>query len=178
MNPKRQDTDLKLQQGIQKHFKSKTISFGGGDHKIADVVGTLQSNVEAWNQHDQARLSAHQMYVKAEASEQATAPTRRALTTYIIAHFGESSPVLSDFGIPLKKDRRKLNTDERVMMVKRIRATRAARGTMSKRERNAIHGVVSDDSSDVTPAPTPAPAPVVVAPVAAPVAQPVTSPQS
>lgn len=158
----KRNSDMKLQQGIAQHFKGKTIAFGGGEHKLADVTGLLQNNVDMWNKHEQAKLVSHDALVKANASEAAIAPTRRALVAYVVAHFGASNPLLADFGITPKKDRRSLNTDEKSLMVKRIRATREARGTMGKREREKIHGTI--DGAPVVVAQTPAPPVVVQAP--------------
>ncbi len=159
------NSDMKLQQGIAMHFKGKTIAFGGSERKLADVTGLIQNNVDTWTKHEQAKLAAHDALVKANASEMAVAPTRRQLVAYIVAHFGASSPILADFGITPKKDRRALNIDEKSMMVKRILATRSARGTMGKRERAKIHGSV--DAAAPVVIQTPAPPAVVQAPALA-----------
>jgi hypothetical protein len=64
------------------------------------------------------------------------------------ANYGESNPVLSKYGVPVKKARAKLTGKAIVQKSDKAQATRAARGTKGKKQKKDIHGVV--------PAPAPA----------------------
>jgi hypothetical protein len=139
-----QSIDSKFQAGTNKNFAAnKTLAFGGYSFTATALDAAFQRNIDAHDQSDADKLTAHASLVKAEQSEQTTAPIRAAYKAWLIAFYGPSSPTLADFGIAPKKPRRALTTEQQTVKVQKLRATREARGTLGKREKAGIHGTVN-----------------------------------
>jgi hypothetical protein len=64
----------------------------------------------------------------------------RALQTAARAHVGESSPDITRFGFKENKKHKKLTSEEAAARAEKMRATRAARHTMGKRQKKEVHG--------------------------------------
>jgi hypothetical protein len=78
-----------------------------------------------------------------------------ATTAYVKAAYGNSPDVLADFGIQTKA-RVPLTVDAKLTAAAKRAATRAARHTMGKRQKNAIKGDVTGVLvTPVTSTPTP-----------------------
>ena len=93
--------------------------------------------------------------------ENAQAPALRtvmgALVSYVKLTYGKSPDVLADFGITPRKAPTPTTTEKKVVAVAKRASTRKARGTTSKKAKQAIHGSVVD----VVMTPVEAVAPVV-----------------
>ncbi len=79
----------------------------------------------------------------------------RAYTSFLRATFTTATAQLGDFGLQAPKARQPLPTEKRAAATAKLRATRAARGTTSKKQKLAIKGDVTGVT--VTPITTPAP---------------------
>ena len=68
------------------------------------------------------------------------------LAPMVVGMFGETGA--AKCGIEKAKERAPLSTEQRALMKARNQATRAARGTMGKKQKAAIHGVVADPTQN------------------------------
>jgi hypothetical protein len=139
----------------RQYLANKTLVLHGKAMKAGDVVELFQTQVTVLQQADALRLS----WSKAVAANKATwatqiAPTIAALKTYVAAMFGPDSAEYAAFGFAVKQVKRSIVN--KVAAVAQSLATRAARHTLGKNQRQAIKGVVQ---TSATPAVAPASAP-------------------
>ena len=67
----------------------------------------------------------------------------RDLRTFLRATFGTAATPLADFGLTPLKAPRPLDSEQRAAATAKLRATRLARGTTSKKQKLAIKGDVT-----------------------------------
>jgi hypothetical protein len=154
--------------GIKKDLQNvASIPIGGSTYTMVALEQLVQSRIDAVNRV----LTAKAQWTEATAAFKALDPqvskVVRGLRDYVINAFGETSPVLADFGFePPKKGT--LTPEENVARAEKAAATRKARGTLGKKQKAKIKGTV------VTTAPATAPsAGVAATPTASPAAAPV-----
>jgi hypothetical protein len=134
--------------------------------RLADAITALNA----------AHASVKDGVAALRATETKVGPVIRAYTSFLRATFSTATAQLGDFGLQAPKAHQPLPTAKRVAATAKLRATRTARGTTSKKQKLAIKGDVTGVT--VTPITTPAPAsppaapagpaPVATTPVAAP----------
>jgi len=179
MNPKitnrtsQETANQKLIDGFTKHSATlATLVIGGTSYKTADVITVVQGLVNSakavvtsratW----QAAVSAD----KAERSKQKTFMS--GVRQSLLVAFGGSIDVLADFGLAPHKARTAPTPEQKQAAAAKAKATRAARHTMSTKQKKAVKGDVTgitvtvnsastaQRSGDVTKAPTTPVAPV------------------
>ncbi len=158
--------------GIETHIKNGKVevSINGQTMKVSEVGAVFQASLDAQT----AVTSARGKY-KVALTTRAAAETQRRLVdegmkNYVIGRFGADSEAAHDFGYSLRKVT-KPDAETKANAVKLGQATREARGTMGKKERLKIKGVLPSDA--VATAATAAPVVTSAAPAsAAVVAQP------
>jgi hypothetical protein len=174
---------LKLAAGTQKHLGTAAELFvDGGSITPAQVIANLneyaalRADVESAKAAYQAKLAVEQKQ---------GAPLRSFYGAYIrfvhVAYDGAPA-VLVDFGLAPKKARAPLTTEQRAAVKAKAAATRAARGTLGKKQKLLVKGQVTGVVVTPVTATPPASAPpkgtttatnagtapgVVVAPIAA-----------
>jgi hypothetical protein len=141
----------------KQYLANRTLVLHGKAMKVADVVELFQTQVTALQQADALRTS----WSQAVATNRTTwasqiAPTIAALKTYVAAMFGPESAEYAAFGFAAKQPKRSVVS--KVAAVAQNLATRAARHTLGKKQRQAIKGVVQ---TPATPAVASASAPAV-----------------
>ncbi|MGD0525123.1 MAG: hypothetical protein ABSE49_08270 [Polyangiaceae bacterium] len=158
-----------LSEGTTKHFTnaSQVLTIGGVSYTVAQVSANLQEIVDLRNATTSAQASAK----AAVAAEAAKLPPLllflAAYVAYVKATFGNSPTVLADFGVPTKKARKPLTTEQKAAASAKAKATRAARGTKGPVAIQEVTGNVIGVT--VTPITTPeAPATAPATPPAAP----------
>ena len=135
------ESGRRLQDGIKKHFKSsRSITIAGHDYRPEDLVKVLQEEIDAADAVEAARLGWSAAVRTSKELQQNTAPMKRALRGFVASMFGDTSAVLSDFGLKPRKARKAMTVDEKVLVVGKLRATRAARHTMGKRQKQQVVG--------------------------------------
>lgn len=154
-----QKLDAKLLTGLKVLFeKSKTITFQGDTYtykELHDLLAQSAGLAAATEKADEAASTA----LKAErAFEAGFKGVRAGLKKYVKTQLGESNPALVGFGIQPAKQRKSQNLDTKVEALQKREATRKARGTMGKVQKQKIKGVVN--AAPQAPAPQPAPQPV------------------
>jgi hypothetical protein len=164
----RQAEDRKILAGVSKHI-TKNIVLNGASVSPKDLTIALQSVMTAEDACDDLRMKLSEAVKSQRAAEKSTKVLKASLKQYVIAHFGDSNPAITDFGYTPRKVAQK-TVAEKYLTVEKQLATRAARHTMGSQQKAAIHGQVD--------APAPQPQPAAAAPAPAPVAapQPVAAP--
>ncbi len=148
--------------GTQKHFASANFTLVGTAYTSATLVTTLTSLANALS----AVLSAHagvKAALTALAKVNATVgPVEQAYRRCVLAAFASAPQELADFGVPAPKARTPRTSAQNAAAAAKAKATRAARGTTSKKKKLAVKGDVTGVS--ITPVTTPAaPAPSLAA---------------
>ena len=129
-------------EGIGAHLGSVTqVTLLGVTFTMPALVKLLQKLVDAGNAVESAKTKLHDA-VQAERSEvQTDSPFVRAFKRYLLAMFKDAA-VLASFGLAPSKPRAVPTSDEVVAAVVKRRATRVARHTMGKKQKQSIHGTV------------------------------------
>jgi hypothetical protein len=164
--------------GIQKHFPNGNFTLGNTAFTTASLVQLLQSLADAMTALDTAQKSAKDALTTKLGTETKVAPVLQALRSFILAAFSNATQSLADFGFQAPKARTPLTSEQKAAAVAKARATRAARGTTSSKQKLAISGnvtgvTITPNTAPASPSPTasnassaPAPAPTsAVAPV-------------
>ena len=132
--------------GLKKHEGTlSSLILGGTTSSTADLVAALQFRLDAANAVD----SAHAAWRAAvRADYEARAHTKVLLSDLrqtLLAAFRGSIETLADFGLVGRKPR-VISPETLVVAAQKARATRAARHTMGKRQREAIEGTLPTPS--------------------------------
>ena len=133
------------------NLEGKTLPLAGKAWKESDLSEQFQATIDAIN----AVAPAREAWVKAAAEAAAAMATIKpimvALRAYILGVYGPGSAIANAFGFPGRKQGKPSAATVAVRVLKSL-ATRKARMTMSKKQRQSIKGVVT--SSDVAAAVT------------------------
>ena len=123
------------------------IAINGVVHKATDVIEIYQRSLDT-----RAACSTKRAEMKAALSDRAAAEAQRreadrALKAYVVNQFGVSSQEAMNFGFPPPKTAAR-SVDSKALAVARAKATRKARHTMGRKQKEQIKGTVeSDDRS-------------------------------
>ena len=158
-NVKKNDRVVMLQKmasAAKQYLANKTAVLHGKPCKTVDFVDLLQGWITAMQEADALRAS----WAKAVANNNATyktqiAPAVAAMKVYVTAQFGPDSVEYDAFGFTVPKQR---SLATKVAAAALTLATRAARHTMGKKQRQAIKGVVSTPASTASATPSNVPA--------------------
>jgi len=170
-NPKANDTIVsiltKRVNGVQKYLVAEKaeIPVQGALLKPAHLVKLYKGNLDA----RAAVTAGHSSYKAAIATRDEAEVSRLAadesLKAWVLARFGADSVEAGEFGFaPRKKP--EVSAETRAAAVLQNKATRDARGTVGKKKKLQIKGVVPTSTAPAAPATTPTsvPAPALVAP--------------
>ena len=117
-----------------------SIVIEGQSIAVTTLIAELQGYASAY----QAVEDAEQVYKKALTAREAIAPgaqgRRDAIRASIKGALGRMNPGLEAYGISPDKEQRALTAEEEVAKVAKAKATRAARHTRGKKQRQAIKG--------------------------------------
>ena len=120
-----------------------SIVIEGQSIAVTSLIAELQGYASAY----QAVEDAEQAYKKALTTREAIAVgaqrRREAIRASIKGALGRMNPNLESYGISPDKEHRALTVEEEVAKVAKAKATRAARHTMGKKQRQAIKGQVA-----------------------------------
>jgi hypothetical protein len=141
--------------GTQKHFPNGQFTLGNTAFTTASLVQTLQSLADALTALNAAHASVKDGVAALGTTETKVGPVIRAYTSFLRATFSNATAQLGDFGLQAPKARQPLPTEKRVVATAKLKATRIARGTTSKKQKLAVKGNVTGVT--VTPVTTPAP---------------------
>jgi hypothetical protein len=162
--------------GATKHFPNGQFTFGGTTYTTASLIQVLQGLVNAMTAREVAQGSAKDAVAAERATQKQVGPILLAFKRLVLLTFANATPTLADFGLAPPKARTPMSTEKRAARAAKAKATRAARGTTSKKQKLAIKGDVTGVSVTPVHAPAavtpPAPTPPVPTPPSAPAAPP------
>jgi hypothetical protein len=125
----------------------KTIAFRGG---TIDQVGALQlvnAALAPIDNVNEQHLILHQAVVARDGQEEAVTQLIADLRAGAVVSLGENSSEFSRLGFKPRKKAAPLTPEEKQLKRARAKATRQARGTVSRKARAKIKGVVNPDGS-------------------------------
>jgi hypothetical protein len=159
--------------GLTKLVKTKTlIPINGEQLKLADLIGIYQAAIDTRSALVTSRAALEQDLAARDSAE----VTRRAadvgLKAWITTQFGAKSSQAQELGFSQTKPQEK-TAETKFVAVQKMLATREARGTKGKRQREKIKGTIVDPAAPAVPAVTvPAATPAAVTTATTPVAPP------
>ena len=157
---------------LAEHFSgSAVLTLNGTSYKAKDLQKVLQAHLDAISAADALKAKWQTAVAAANAKAAAVAGLLPALRAHLISAYGGSSQTVADFGFTPKK--RSTTVEAQALGVARRQATRKARGTMGKKAKLKIVGVIPP-----APPSTPAVAPKAAAPNGAGTTAPTTTTSS
>jgi len=129
--------------GTTKHFPNGSFTIGGTVYTAASLIQVFQGLASAMTARDAAEAGVKDALASAQAAETQVGPILLAYKRLVVAAFANQTQTLADFGLTPPKARPPLTTEQRAARTAKVRATRAARGTTSKKQKLAIKGDVT-----------------------------------
>jgi hypothetical protein len=148
--------------GTTKHFPTGSFTIGNTTYTSASLVTVLQGLANAMSARDAAEKGAKDASTAAETAHTQVGPIVTAYKRIVVAAFASATQTLADFGLTPPKARTPLTTEQLAARKAKAAATRAARGTTSKKQKLAVKGNVTGVT--VTPVTAPTVAPQTAAP--------------
>ena len=156
--------DAQVVVGIQKHLLNvPSLPVAGSTYTPADLVKLVQSRIDSAGVVAAANANWHSTVTANAALGAKLTPILRGLRQYVLNAFGETSPVLADFGFAAPKTATK-TPEQKAIAAAKAKATREARGTKGKVQKKAVKGAVT---ATLVVTPLAGPQPVVTAPAPA-----------
>jgi hypothetical protein len=155
----------KIIAGTKKRFPngSQSLTVGGVARTVDQLTAEMQTFVDNRSAVETAQAATK---VKVDA-ERTQAPSLLAIiaafVTYIRLTFGNSPDALADFGLAPPKVRTPLTAEAKAVAAAKRVATREARGTTNKKDKQSVKGNTTAKLV-VTPAASPAPSTPVASP--------------
>jgi hypothetical protein len=144
--------------GTQKHFPSGSFTLGNTSYTTASLVTLLQSVANAIMSLNGAQLAAKHALTTLQGVLAQADPVIQIYERYLQATFANTVPILADFGLEPRKEPAPKTTEEKAAAAAKAKATRQARGTMSKKQKLTVKGNVTGIIVTPVTAPT-APSP-------------------
>ncbi len=139
--------------GITKHLSTaSTLTLGGSTMAPAALITVLTTFITAAGTLATARAATQTALDDERAKEAAIAGLVKALIAFVYSMYTDAT-ILADFGLPPRKPRAVQTADEKALAAARRLATRKARGTLGKVQKEDIHGTVSTLTVPVPPPP-------------------------
>jgi hypothetical protein len=129
--------------GTQMHFPNGSFLIGNTAYTTATLVQALKVMEEALAGLSAAHTSVKDAVTALRAAETTVGPLLRGYRTFLRAAFGTAAAQLADFGLQPPKARTPLDSEKRVVAKAKMKATRSARGTTSKKQKLAVKGNVT-----------------------------------
>jgi type I site-specific restriction endonuclease len=135
--------DAQVIVGIQKHLLNvSSLPIAGSTYTPADLVKLVQSRIDSTGTVAAANATWHSTVTAHEALSTKLTPVLRGLRQYVLNAFGETSPVLADFGFTAPKTATK-TPEQKAAAAAKAQATRKARGTLGKNQKKGVKGAVT-----------------------------------
>ena len=148
----RQNDNRKIVGAIKKHL-SGTVTLKGVKYAPARLAKMFQEGIDIADATDQAAKTWHQAVAKEKGNTQDLSSVQISLRNHVSATFGEASTEFADFGFTPKAVSAVDAATKAGAVVKRA-ATRAARGTKGKRQKEKIKGTIVAPAEPAAPAVT------------------------
>jgi hypothetical protein len=148
----RQNANRKIVGAIKEHL-SGSVTLGGVKYAPARLAKMFRDGIDVADATDKAAKSWHLAVATEKDNTQALAGVQTALRSYVSATFGETSTEFAAFGFKPKAVA-DVSVETKATAVAKRAATRAARGTMGKSEKEKIKGAVVAPAAPAVPAVT------------------------
>jgi hypothetical protein len=140
--------------GLAEHMAGETVVLFGKTWNVAELKQLIQNHIDellaAQRIHKEWIATTGRLRAEFAASIE---PAVTGIHHHVLGQYGEDPTMLVAFGFePFKKPYRSVETKKAA--AEKARATRKARGTLGKRQRLAIHGVVPPASEPAAGTPT------------------------
>jgi hypothetical protein len=145
--------DRKAVAGVDKYFATaSTLSIAGTTYTPTALKAVFQADIDASTALDAGRAQVKQQVATAQAARAKANAVRAGLKAYVLGTSGAAAvTMLEDFGVTAPK-RRILTVEAKAKSIANAKATRAARHTMGKKQKEPIKGSsVVGASAQVTP---------------------------
>jgi hypothetical protein len=129
--------------GTQKHFPASTFTLGNTAYTTATLIQALQSLENALAALAAAHVSVKDAGTALRDIQAKVGPLMRDYRRFVLAAFSTAAQELADFGLPPPKARKPLSSEKRAAATAKLRGTRKARGTTSKKQKLAVKGDVT-----------------------------------
>jgi ABC-type transporter Mla subunit MlaD len=129
--------------GLEKHLPNGSISVGNAPFTTTSLVQLLQSQADAIAAVNAAHTSLKDALAALSATNAKVGPVTRSLRRIVQGMFAGSTQALADFGLEPPKARKPRTIEQNAAAAAKAKATRAKRGTTSKKQKLAIHGDVT-----------------------------------
>ena len=129
--------------GTQKHFPNGQFTLGNVAYTTATLVSALQSLVDALTAVNTAHAALKDAIAALTATNAKIMPLVQAYRRYVSAAFVNATQELADFGMTPPKARAPRTSAQKAAAAAKLRATRAARGTTSKKQKLTVQGDVT-----------------------------------
>ncbi len=147
------EEDLRaLKAGVPEVFvPGKTIAFRGGNFDQAGFLQLVDIALVPYDSVNEHRVLLHQAIVARDGQEEAAAQFIRDARAGAIVSFSENSPEFQKLGFKPKKKAASLTLEQKQLKQARAKATRKARGTLGRKQKARIKGVVTPGNGGSQP---------------------------
>jgi hypothetical protein len=129
--------------GLQKRFPNGQFTLENQAFTTATLVQAFQGLIDAIASVNAAQASAKVAVTTMESKQAQTDPVFRALKQNLLNTFGTDAQTLGDFGLEPRKAPAPRTVEQKAAAAAKVRSTRKARGTTSKKRKLAIKGDVT-----------------------------------
>ncbi|HEY6459629.1 MAG TPA: hypothetical protein VIY73_05735 [Polyangiaceae bacterium] len=129
--------------GLQKHFPDAQFTLGNVTYTTPMLVELFESLIAAITKANGSQAIARDDVAAMHGVLAQVDPVYLALTRNLRTTYGAVTQTLADFGIKPTKARTPLTVEQLAAAQAKAKATRAARGTASKKQKAAITGNVT-----------------------------------
>jgi hypothetical protein len=138
---------------LEKLAPEANIPIAGQVAASKDLRAKLSSHVSAMDASSDARAKLVQAVTADREQRAQIRPLLAAIRSYAAGVYGEGSPEFALFGFKPKKVGYR-TAETKAQAVEKLRATRAARHTMGKRQRSGIHGTAASPGGGTSATPS------------------------
>ncbi len=153
-----QDRFRKIVPTIPKYLDQPRIILAGVTFTPASLVQFFQDQVQLLDDATQARAALRQAVQAIHENKTTKGPILRAFNDLVLSMYANQPTVLAEFGVPPRKTPTK-TVETKQGAIEKALATRAARHTMGKRQKEKVKGVVPSPEPGAAPSQTPEPVP-------------------
>ena len=143
----------KISEGVDKYFsKVKSLTVAGDEYTPKSLLAVLNAENDASSAVDSTRAQLENEVATHRTAKVTAAALRSALKVYILGRYGKKAvQMLGDFGMSAPKPTGKRTVGTKVKALAQNLATRTARHTMGKKQRQSIKGVVPTAAEATSP---------------------------
>jgi hypothetical protein len=129
--------------GTEMHFPNGSFTLGNAAYTTATLISALKRLESAIVVLNVAHAGVKDAGTALRDIDTKVAPLIRDYKRFVFATFSTATQTLADFGLPPPKARKPMTVQTRAVATAKMRATRTAPGTTSKKKKLAVKGDVT-----------------------------------